>query len=86
MDNPLLFYSGTPLFKKIQPEHIVPAATTVFEDVERSFDRLEAHLSGGGGRKWEEIFDPLDDMGRRGLCGGLCGQLSLPVVYGFVGY
>jgi oligopeptidase A len=62
MDNPLLFYSGTPLFKKIQPEHIVPAATTVFEDVERSFDRLEAHLSGGGGRKWEEIFDPLDDM------------------------
>ena len=45
-----------------------------------------AHVSEFQGKAVPGLgFDPLDDMGRAGLCAGLCGQLSLPVVYGFVG-
>ena len=42
MTNPLLDFSGTPLFDRITPEHVSPAVTTLLADAQTALDAVTA--------------------------------------------
>ena len=62
MDNPLLKFSGLPLFSAIRPEHVAPAVDALIADGRAAIERLGADASAP---TWETFVEPLDDANER---------------------
>lgn len=61
-DNPLLDHSGLPPFGEIQPQHVEPAIDTILAENRQRINQL---LAQGGPYNWNNLVQPLEDMGER---------------------
>jgi oligopeptidase A len=61
-NNPLLDLSGLPRFSAIRPEHVRPAIDAVLADNRR---QREALLARGSGYTWDNLVQPLEELGER---------------------
>jgi oligopeptidase A len=57
MENPLLAADGLPSFKKIKPEHVVPAIEQILQENRESLNKLLEQTSQPS---WDSLVEPLD--------------------------
>jgi len=77
--NPLLIGKGLPPFDKIQPEHVVPAITSLLEDLETEFSKLQENIT----PTWDGAIEPLRAIEERlswswSIIGHLMGVKNSP--------
>jgi oligopeptidase A len=61
IDNPLLKGYGLPPFAAIKPEHVVPAFTTLLDELDQELCHLEANVQ----PTWEGLVEPLEKLTER---------------------
>jgi oligopeptidase A len=60
--NPLLDFSGLPLFSSIRPEHVAPAMETLIAQARATIDKLACDATPP---TWDNFVEPLDDANER---------------------
>lgn len=63
-NNPLLQFKGPPQFSKIKPHHAVPAIQKLADEFIRGFEKLEQTLARNPNATFDDIFLPLNQLGR----------------------
>jgi oligopeptidase A len=59
MQNPLLRFSGLPLFDQVRPEHVTPAITQLLDEARALLERL---AQDDAAPTWDNFVRPLEDM------------------------
>jgi len=60
--NPLLDFSGLPLFASVKPEHVTPAVDTLLREARALIARLTTETTPA---TWDEFVEPLEDANER---------------------